>query len=96
MAANTVSFSRRFLMARVLYLWLLQFLMTSQAARARLSAPVTHVDVNWQNVTMVSQTTATLQVVNNPMLNKQLFPEKAAKLFDALNALQADLIRYVP
>lgn len=47
-------------------------------------------------MTRVSQTTATLQVVNNPMLNKQLFPEKAVKLFDALHDLQADLVRYVP
>lgn len=51
--------------------------------------------VNWKNITVISKTMATLQVVNNPVLNKKLSPI-ADQLFDNLHNLQADLVRYVP
>jgi hypothetical protein len=52
--------------------------------------------INWSSDTIaISKTTATLQVVSNPMLNSQTSPV-APKLFQALSDLQADLVRYVP
>ena len=54
-----------------------------------------NVDVKWYNVTMISKTMATLQVVANPILNSKTSPI-AATLFQNLHELQADLVRYVP
>lgn len=51
------------------------------------------VHVNWNNITMVAQTTATLQVVSNPILDTKYSPITPT-LFDNLAALQADLVRY--
>lgn len=54
-----------------------------------------HISVDWTNVTAVSKTTATLQVVANPVLNKKISPV-ATKLFENLRDLDADMVRYVP
>ncbi|KAG7349230.1 glycosyl hydrolase family 39 protein [Nitzschia inconspicua] len=51
------------------------------------------VHVNFDNVTTISQTTATLQVVSNPILDTKYSPI-APTLFDNLAALKADLVRY--
>ncbi len=51
-------------------------------------------DVNWNNITTVSKTTSTLQLVENPMVrNSSPIHEKT---FAALKALGADYVRYVP
>ncbi len=52
------------------------------------------VTIDWKNITMVSRTTPTLQVVENPMLHKGS-PIFTAS-FDALKKLQGDYVRYVP
>jgi hypothetical protein len=49
--------------------------------------------VNFDNVTIISKTTATLQVVSNPVLSKEYSPI-ASTLYDNLALLQADLVRY--
>jgi hypothetical protein len=51
------------------------------------------VNIHWNNVTMIAQTTATLQVVSNPILDTKYSPI-APQLFDNLAALKADLVRY--
>ena len=55
--------------------------------------PTIHVD--WTKVKSVSKTTATLQVVSNPILNAENSPI-AKKIFHNLRDLNADLVRYVP
>ncbi len=51
-------------------------------------------NVNWKNVTSVSKTTPTLQLVENPMVrNSSPIHEKT---FAALKDLGADYVRYVP
>ena len=57
--------------------------------------PPSLLKINWMNVTAVSKTTATLQVVANPILNTKTSPV-ASKVFKLLHELQADLVRYVP
>jgi hypothetical protein len=52
------------------------------------------VDFDWTKVSMVSKSTATLQVVTNPMLNPGSPIHDGA--FSALKALGADYVRYVP
>jgi len=49
--------------------------------------------VNYDNITSISKTTATLQVVANPILNKKYSPI-ATKLYYNLRLLNADLVRY--
>ena len=51
-------------------------------------------NVQWNNVTMVSQSTATLQVVSNPMLSRTGSMHDGA--FSALKDMGADYVRYVP
>jgi hypothetical protein len=51
------------------------------------------VQVNFDNVTIFAKTTATLQVVSNPILDKKYSPI-ASTLYDNLALLQADLVRY--
>jgi hypothetical protein len=50
--------------------------------------------VQWNNVTMVSKSTATLQVVSNPMLSRAGTMHDGA--FNALKDIGADYVRYVP
>ena len=50
--------------------------------------------VQWNNTTMVSKSTPTLQVVGNPMLRKTGAMHNGS--FAALKALEADYVRYVP
>ncbi len=52
------------------------------------------VSVNWGLITKVSRTTPTLQVVGNPMLRSLSTIYKGS--FEALKALGADYVRYVP
>jgi hypothetical protein len=63
-----------------------------------LTRPVQSIDshiihVNFDNITAVSKTTATLQVVSNPILDKKYSPV-ASTLYDNLAELNADLVRY--
>jgi hypothetical protein len=51
-------------------------------------------NVNWNDTLMTSKSTATLQVVGNPMLRPNASMHKVA--FNALQALGADYVRYVP
>jgi hypothetical protein len=51
-------------------------------------------NVKWNNVIMVSKSTATLQVVSNPMLSRTGSMHDGA--FKALKDLGADYVRYVP
>lgn len=50
--------------------------------------------VKWNKTTMVSKSTATLQVVGNPMLRRGASMHDGS--FSALKALGADYVRYVP
>ena len=52
------------------------------------------VDVDWENVVRVSQTTTTLQVVVNPLLRRE-FPV-SKQIYKSLQDLNADYVRYVP
>ena len=52
------------------------------------------VGIDWQKVMRVSQSTATLQVVTNPMLNRGSAIHDQS--FAALKALGAEYVRYVP
>lgn len=52
------------------------------------------VKIKWDNVITISRTTPTLQVVTNPMLQRNSPIHKGS--FDALKNLNADYIRYVP
>jgi hypothetical protein len=51
-------------------------------------------NVQWSNITMVSKSTATLQVVSNPMLSRTGFMHDGS--FTALKDMGADYVRYVP
>ena len=53
-----------------------------------------HVSINWDKTLIVSKSTATLQVVTNPMLNRGSPIHDGS--FAALKALGADYVRYVP
>jgi Glycosyl hydrolases family 39 len=52
------------------------------------------VDIDWNKTVIVSKSTATLQVVTNPMLNPGSPIHDGS--FSALKALGADYVRYVP
>jgi hypothetical protein len=52
------------------------------------------VEINWDKTVIVSKSTATLQVVTNPMLNPGAPIHDGS--FSALKALGADYVRYVP
>src|SRR4051812_40627718 len=51
-------------------------------------------NVKWDKTTMVSKSTATLQVVGNPMLRRGASMHDGS--FSALKDLGADYVRYVP
>src|SRR2546421_9181947 len=60
----------------------------------KLQAQTNSVIVDWNITTMVSKTTATLQVVENPKLRQPSpFHDSA---FGSLKKLGADYVRYVP
>lgn len=52
------------------------------------------ISVNWNKIMETSKTTATLQVVENPMVRPSSPIHK--KIFEALKNLNADYVRYVP
>ena len=56
--------------------------------------PLEKVAINWDKTVIVSKSTATLQVVTNPMLNPGAPIHDGS--FSALKALGADYVRYVP
>ena len=56
--------------------------------------PLQKVDIDWNKTVIVSKSTATLQVVTNPMLNPGSPIHDGS--FSALKALGADYVRYVP
>src|SRR5215831_8074214 len=56
--------------------------------------PLQKVDLDWNKTAIVSKSTATLQVVTNPMLNPGSPIHDGS--FSALKALGADYVRYVP
>lgn len=57
-------------------------------------AKLQKVDIDWSKTVIVSKSTATLQVVTNPMLNPGAPMHDGS--FSALKALGADYVRYVP
>lgn len=57
-------------------------------------APQQHIAINWDKTVIVSKSTATLQVVTNPMLNRGSPIHDGS--FSALKALGADYVRFVP
>lgn len=61
---------------------------------SKLSAQTDSLSVDWNKIISTSKTTATLQVVENPMVR----PSSSihAKTFEALKNLHADYVRYVP
>eukprot|EP00056_Hartaetosiga_gracilis_P008820 m.126720 g.126720 ORF g.126720 m.126720 type:complete len:616 (+) comp12997_c0_seq10:1643-3490(+) len=59
-----------------------------------LETPVV-IEIDWSDVVAVSNTTTTLQVVANPLLNEKTCPV-ARQAFESLAALNADMVRYVP
>lgn len=56
--------------------------------------PLQKVEINWDKTVVVSKSTATLQVVTNPMLNPGAPIHDGS--FAALKALGADYVRFVP
>lgn len=56
--------------------------------------PLQKVEINWDKTVMVSKSTATLQVVTNPMLNPGAPIHDGS--FAALKSLGADYVRFVP
>jgi len=63
-------------------------------AQEPASPPAKTISVDWNQVLRVSQSTPTLQVVTNPMLNPGSPIHDGA--FSALKSLGADYVRYVP
>jgi hypothetical protein len=63
-------------------------------AQAQAQAKPASIDIHWNKTVIVSRSTATLQVVVNPMLRRGS-PIHGAT-FAALKALGADYVRYVP
>ncbi len=61
---------------------------------ATAQEPLQKVDINWDKTVIVSKSTATLQVVTNPMLNPGAPIHDGS--FSALKDLGADYVRYVP
>jgi hypothetical protein len=56
--------------------------------------PLPSVTVNWNDHLMMSQTTTTLQVVVNPLLERK--SPIHDQVFESLANLEADYVRYVP
>src|SRR6185437_2916695 len=56
------------------------------------SADAVQIAVNWENVTSVSKTTSSLQVVTNPMLRRGSPIHN--EIFDNLGKLNAEYVRY--
>jgi hypothetical protein len=77
------------------YSKLLQAVLFFQGVSFAHCDKVAKVVIDWEHVTAISKTVATLQVVANPVLNTKTSPV-APKLFQNLRDLQADLVRYVP
>lgn len=74
-------------------LQLLAILMGIGGLQLRAQAPV-RIDIDWSKTLIVSKSTATLQVVTNPMLNSGSPIHDGS--FEALKALGADYVRFVP
>ena len=64
----------------------------SSAGLAQTETP--KLDIDWNKTILISKSTATLQVVTNPMLNPGSPIHDGS--FAALKALGADYVRYVP
>lgn len=60
----------------------------------KLSAQNDSITVDWNKIIAISKTTPTLQVVENPMVRPSSTIH--AKTMEALKALGADYVRYVP
>jgi hypothetical protein len=75
------------------YLILLALIVTAPHSSSAQDAP-NSVTIQWQQVTRVSKTSPTLQVVVNPLLRRGTQVHDNA--FRALHELQADYVRYVP
>jgi len=75
-------------------LWLLVLFFGAAAGSAWCDESSAKVNVAWGKVVRVSKTTATLQVVVNPMVRRGSPIHDEA--FAALHDLQADFVRYVP
>jgi hypothetical protein len=79
---------------RVLLKYGLLLCLAAFASTAKLVAQSPNVNVDWNKVLLVSKTTATLQVVENPRLRlPSSFHDSA---FKVLKELGADYVRYVP
>jgi hypothetical protein len=72
---------------------LLLALIAAPVATSQATQPKT-LEINWNKTILVSKSTATLQVVTNPMLNPGSPIHDGS--FAALKALGADYVRYVP
>lgn len=90
-----LTLSRLFSLLLLLLAWPLCFQYWKQRLES-VPDDVPLVMIDWQSPdVVVTPTLATLQVVTNPILNKQTSPI-AQKLFGLLHHLNADLVRYVP
>ena len=69
-------------------------LATASGLRAPAQDAQQQVNIDWDKTVLVSKSTATLQVVTNPMLNPGAPIHDGS--FAALKALGADYVRYVP
>jgi hypothetical protein len=75
--------------------WLFWLIIACLAViRASAQEPQPVLEINWTKTILVSRSTATLQVVTNPMLNPGAPIHDGS--FAALKALGADYVRYVP
>src|ERR1043166_8727169 len=74
--------------------WLFVVTLTSFLICGKLSAQKDSLVIDWNKITGISKTTATLQVVENPKVRPS--SPIHANTFRALKELGADYVRYVP
>ena len=68
--------------------------LMGQLGLAQYTTPTNGIEVDWNKITTISRSTATLQVVVNPMLQRGSPIHDGS--FAALKELGADYVRYVP
>src|SRR5581483_12436184 len=69
-------------------------LLAALTTHAQSTEKPATLEINWDKVVLTSKSTATLQVVTNPMLNPGAPIHDGS--IDALKQLGADYVRYVP
>ena len=79
----------------VLLLAFAAILMLNARSYAIQKIDTIKIDIDWNKTDVISKTTPTLQLVENPRVRQADMPVHAAT-FKALKNLGADMVRYVP